>query len=212
MNRRLSWGDRLIAVFDQGLRTLAAAPAPARPSPASDAVEPRLSRGERRRSEALMRVNHAGEVAAQALYTGQALLARTASTRRRLDTAAAEERDHLAWCETRLAELGGRKSALAPFWYAGSVCIGAAAAAFGDSTSLGFVSETEKQVEAHIKDHLQKLPAADSKSRSILERMAQDEAHHGTTARAAGGADLPAPVRRTMRVGGEVLRRTAYFL
>lgn len=159
-----------------------------------------------------MRVNHAGEVAAQALYTGQALLARTASTRRRLDTAAAEERDHLAWCETRLAELGGRKSALAPFWYAGSVCIGAAAAAFGDSTSLGFVSETEKQVEAHIKDHLQKLPAADSKSRSILERMAQDEAHHGTTARAAGGADLPAPVRRTMRVGGEVLRRTAYFL
>jgi 3-demethoxyubiquinol 3-hydroxylase len=212
MHRQVSWPDRIIAVVDQGLRMLAAPPSSTRASPAAGVPQPRLCRAERRRSEALMRVNHAGEVSAQALYTGQALFATTESTREHLMAAAAEERDHLGWCADRLAELGGRTSLLGPFWYGGSFLIGVAAGAFGDSTSLGFVSETETQVEAHIKDHLQRLPAADSKSRSILERMAEDEAHHGTTARLAGGGDLPAPIRKAMTIGGEFLRRTAYFV
>lgn len=159
-----------------------------------------------------MRVNHAGEVAAQALYTGQALAARSDATREHLLDAAREERDHLAWCAERLAELGGRTSLIGPVWYAGSFCIGLAAGSCGDSASLGFVGETERQVEAHLEDHLQRLPAADSKSRAILEKMAEDEAHHGTTATLAGGTALPLPIRKAMAFGGEVLRRTAYFV
>ena len=150
-----------------------------------------LTSAHRRQSAALMRVNHAGEIAAQALYCGQALVARSAATRRQLDTAADEERDHLAWCAQRFEELGGRTSVLDPFWYAGSFCVGVLAGMRSDAVSLGFVAETESQVEAHLQDHLRRLPEGDSKSRAILLRMSEDEAHHGTMASLAGGAELP---------------------
>lgn len=212
MSRRLGWSDGLIAALDEGLRTLTGAAAAARPSPASGIDEPRLSDGDRRTSGALMRVNHAGEIAAQALYVGQAVGARKPGTRAQLLAAAREERDHLDWCRERLGELGTRPSMLGPFWYAGSFCIGLAAGSLGDAVSLGFVSETERQVEAHLREHLTRLPSSDEKSRAVLEKMAADETHHGTTARLAGGVPLPAAVRGAMSIGGEILRRTAYFL
>lgn len=205
----LSWPDRLIAAVDQGLRAIAAPPVGVRPSPAAPLAEPGLSPGERHESAALMRVNHAGEIAAQALYTGQALFARSEATRALLANAAREERDHLAWCAARIEELGGRTSFLTPFWYAGSFGIGVLAGLRADSESLGFVRETERQVEAHLRDHLSRLPRHDEKSAAILSRMAEDEAHHGTTAALAGGAELPAPIRACMKVGGEILRRIA---
>jgi ubiquinone biosynthesis monooxygenase Coq7 len=204
-----TWTDRLIGALDQALRALAAPPAASRASPAAGLPDPELTTEARRQSAALMRVNHAGEIAAQALYAGQALLARDEATRNLLETAAREERDHLAWCAERIAELGGRPSALDPLWYAGSFVIGMLAAARSDTTSLGFVKETERQVEAHLRDHLQRLPALDRKSSAILRQMAADEAHHGTTASLAGGAALPEPIRRCMTFGGEVLRRVA---
>lgn len=207
-----SWPDRLIAALDQGVRALATAPAAARPTPAVAEPEAALSAEERRSSAALMRVNHAGEVAAQALYHGQALVARSAPTRALLENAAREERDHLAWCAERVAELGGRVSALTPLWYAGSFCIGVAAGLANDAVSLGFVRETEKQVEAHLRDHLSRLPAHDLRSAAVLAQMAKDEVHHGTTASLAGAAELPLAVRRCMSVGGEILRRTALIL
>jgi ubiquinone biosynthesis monooxygenase Coq7 len=208
-----SWSDRLIATVDQALRTLAAAPLAARSSPADVIAEPApLHPAERRRSAALLRVNHAGELAAQALYDGQALLARSESTRRQLLAAAGEERDHLAWCAQRLRDLGGRRSVLDPFWYAGSFCIGLAAAACGDRVSLGFVTETERQVETHLRDHLGRLPPDDRKSAAVLTQMAADETHHGTMAALAGGAELPAPIRRCMAIGGGILRRVAMIL
>jgi 3-demethoxyubiquinol 3-hydroxylase len=209
MHAPMSWTDRLIATLDDGLRAVGAAAVAARPSPAESMEDADLDAAERRASAALLRVNHAGELAAQGLYNGQALLARADETRAQLRAAAREENDHLAWCAARLDELGGRPSVLAPFWYAGSFCIGLLAASFGDEQSLGFVVETERQVEAHLDDHLRRLPAADRKSRAILERMAADESHHGTMASLAGGAQLPQPVRRCMGVGGELLRRIA---
>jgi ubiquinone biosynthesis monooxygenase Coq7 len=207
-----TFSDRLIAVFDEALRTLAARPAPSRPSPAAGLEEPRLDDAERRRSAALMRVNHAGEIAAQALYVGQALTARSEDVRARLLDSAREERDHLAWCAERLDQIGGRESRLGPFWFAGSAVIGAAAGVLGDGRSLGFVVETERQVEAHIDDHLRRLPPRDAKSAAILTLMRQDEARHGTLAERAGGRPVPAVVRRAMSVGGGFLRRVAYFL
>lgn len=207
-----SWPDRLIAALDQGLRALGTVPAAARPTPAAAEPEADLSAAERRSSAAFMRVNHAGEVAAQALYHGQALVARSPTTRGLLEHAAREERDHLAWCADRVAELGGRVSALTPLWYAGSFCIGVAAGLASDAVSLGFVHETEKQVEAHLRDHLSRLPAHDRRSAAILARMAEDEVHHGTTASLAGGTELPTAVRRCMSVGGEILRRTALIV
>jgi 3-demethoxyubiquinol 3-hydroxylase len=201
--------DRLIGALDQALRALAGPTAASRPSPAAPVFEEALTADERRRSAALMRVNHAGEIAAQALYNGQALLARNPATRRLLDVAAREERDHLAWCAERIRELGGRPSVLDPLWYAGSFLIGVLAATRSDATSLGFVNETERQVEAHLRDHLERLPERDRKSAAILSQMAADEAHHGTTATLAGGVELPEPVRRCMQLGGEVLRRLA---
>jgi 3-demethoxyubiquinol 3-hydroxylase len=212
MQPPLSWPDRLIATLDEGLRAVAARPAGARPSPAAELPEADLTDAERRSSAALLRVNHAGEIAAQALYNGQALFARSEATRRQLRAASREERDHLAWCATRLEELGGRTSLLDPLWYAGSFCIGMIAGAAGDPLSLGFVAETERQVEAHLNDHLGRLPAADRKSNAILTRMAEDEAHHGTMANLAGGAPLPSPIRRCMGLGGEMLRRIALFV
>jgi 3-demethoxyubiquinol 3-hydroxylase len=207
-----TWPDRLIAAVDQGLRAIAAAPVATRASPAAAVPAPDLSEADRRRSAALMRVNHAGEIAAQALYSGQSLAARSAGTRALLEAAAREERDHLAWCAARIEELGGRPSLLTPFWYAGSFGIGVLAGLRADADSLGFVRETERQVEAHLRDHLDRLPQADVKSAAILSRMAEDEAHHGTTAALAGGAELPAAIRRCMKLGGEILRRIALIV
>jgi ubiquinone biosynthesis monooxygenase Coq7 len=206
-----SW-DPLIAIADQGLRTVAAASTARRCSPAADIAENPLSVEEKAQSAALMRVNRAGEIAAQALYLGQALFARSSATRRHLLDAAAEECDHLAWCTERLNELGGRKSYLDPLWYAGCAGVGMLAGAIGDRASLGFVGETETQVEAHLDDHLGRLPEQDSKSRAILVQMAADEARHGAAAKGAGGSDLPAPVRALMAFGGGCLRRAALFL
>ena len=212
MPATLTWPDRLIAAADQGLRAIAAPQAAGRASPGAALAEPALSPAESRLSAALMRVNHAGEVAAQALYHGQSLFARSRATRELLANAAREERDHLAWCATRIEELGGRPSWLTPFWYAGSFGIGVLAGLRADAESLGFVRETERQVEAHLRDHLQRLPAHDEKSAAILSRMAEDEVHHGTTATLAGGAELPAAIRGCMKVGGEILRRIATIL
>jgi len=212
MHAPMSWTDRLIATFDDGLRAVGAAPIAARPSPAASVEDAELDAASRRASAALLRVNHAGELAAQGLYSGQALLARSSATREQLRAAAREESDHLAWCAARLDELGGSASALSPFWYAGSFCIGLLAASVGDRQSLGFLAETERLVEAHLDDHLRRLPVNDLKSRAILERMAADESHHGTMASLAGGTDLPLPVRRCMGLGGETLRRIAALL
>lgn len=159
-----------------------------------------------------MRVNHAGEVAAQALYHGQALLARSGKTREHLLDAADEERDHLAWCAERLHELGGRTSILGPLWYSGSFAIGLLAAGAGDRISLGFVAETERQVEAHLGDHLGRLPPEDAKSRAILLRMREEEARHGAAARLGGGAEIPPAARRLMGIGGGLLRKIALLL
>ena len=206
------WPDGLLAALDDALRAFGAPASAARPSPADDVIDDGLTPAERRSSAALLRVNHAGEMAAQALYSGQSLFARSEETRRQLQIAAREERDHLAWCASRLTELGGRPSALDPLWYGGSFCIGMLAGACGDSLSLGFVAETERQVEAHLSDHLGRLPAADRKSSAILARMAEDESHHGTMASLAGGAELPSPIRRCMAFGGELLRRIALLV
>jgi ubiquinone biosynthesis monooxygenase Coq7 len=160
-----------------------------------------------------MRVNHSGELAAQALYHGQAFGARSAATREMLLAAANAESDHLAWCETRLGELAGRPSLLSPFWYGASFAIGAATALLGgDRLSLGFVAETERQVEGHLDDHLNRLPQADSRSRAILEAMRREEIAHGAAATAAGGARLPAPVCALMRHTARVMTGTAYWV
>jgi ubiquinone biosynthesis monooxygenase Coq7 len=208
----LTWTDRLIAAVDQGLRAIAAPSAASRPSPAAGLPEPALSAEERGASAALMRVNHAGEIAAQALYNGQSLVARSDATRELLANAAREERDHLGWCAGRIQELGGRPSLLTPLWYAGSFGIGVLAGLRTDADSLGFVHETERQVEAHLRDHLQRLPAQDVKSMAILSRMAEDEVHHGRTATLAGGVELPASIRSCMKLGGGILRRIALIV
>jgi 3-demethoxyubiquinol 3-hydroxylase len=212
MPTALTWSDRVIAAVDQGLRAVAAPAAASRPSPAAALPEPPLSAEERRASAALMRVNHAGEIAAQALYNGQSLVARSEATRELLANAAREERDHLGWCAARIEELGGRPSLLTPLWYVGSFGIGVLAGLRKDAVSLGFVHETERQVEAHLRDHLQRLPAHDAKSVAILSRMAEDEVHHGRTATLAGGAELPAAIRGCMKLGGEILRRIALIV
>ena len=178
--------------------------APRRPGDLTDA--------EKRAAAALMRVNHAGEIAAQALYHGQALMARSTATRELLLKAAREETDHLAWCETRLRDLDSRPSLLNPLWYAGSFAIGAAAALLGDRISLGFVVETERQVEGHLDEHLVRLPPGDTRSRAILQTMQADEIAHGMSAKAAGGAELPAPVRALMRSTALVMTHTAYWI
>jgi ubiquinone biosynthesis monooxygenase Coq7 len=212
MARTLDFEDRLIAILDGGLRTLFAASPAVRPSPAEAHDEAPLTNDERHRSAALMRVNHAGEISAQALYLGQSLLARSDLTHDQLLTAAAEEHDHLAWCRTRLDELAGRPSVLDPLWFAGSAMVGVLVGAAGDRISLGFVAETERQVEAHIEDHLGRLPRSDVRSTAVLERMAEDEARHGTMATRAGGETLPRPLPLLMSVCGGFLRRTALFL
>lgn len=212
MARAISWTDRLIAACDQGLRTVFGSPSSLRPSPADNVTEVPMADTERAQSARLMRVNRAGEISAQALYTGQALFARDPRTRAHLATAAADEIDHLAWCNQRLAQLGGRRSLLDPCWYVGSLAVGAVAGIAGDSISLGFISETEKQVEAHLDDHLARLPSDDARSRAILEQMAADEARHGRDASTAGGAAIREPVRTLMSHAGGILRQVAYRL
>jgi len=209
---RLSLLDRLIEEFDRGLRTVAAANVAARPNPAGASPESVTDPAARRHAAALMRVNHAGEIAAQALYHGQALTARNPAVRRSLLEAARDETDHLAWCEQRVRELGDRTSLLAPVWYAGSFAIGALAGLAGDRTSLGFVAETERQVIEHLESHLHELPPDDERSRRIVEQMQADEDRHGTEARTAGGRELPRPVRELMRRTAEIMTGTAYRL
>jgi ubiquinone biosynthesis monooxygenase Coq7 len=212
VDRHLTPLDRLIAGLDHALRTVAAEPVATRANPASGMPRAALDATARAEAGRLMRVNHAGEVAAQALYMGQALVARDAATRMALERAAAEEGDHLAWCADRLRELDAPVSALTPLWYAGSFAIGAAAGLAGDRWSLGFVVETERQVEQHLDSHLDRLPADDHASRAVLAQMKADEVRHGDSARAAGGSDLPAPVQRAMRFASRLMTRTAYWV
>ena len=203
--------DRIVIAFDRALRCIArAGPASESGNPAGGVADDVLDERERRHSAGLMRVNHAGEVAAQALYRGQSLMARDAATRDAMEQAAREENDHLVWCRGRLEELGSRPSRLDPLWYAGSLAIGAVAALAGDRWSLGFVAETERQVVEHLDDHLGRLPEGDRRSRALLRRMRADEQRHATRARAAGGSALPPVVRRAMRVASKVMTRTAY--
>ncbi len=205
--------DQLVVTLDQALHTLAGPySTTGRPNPADTWPEAALSPAERRHAAGLMRVDHAGEVCAQALYQGQALTARLDEVRGRMEQAAAEENDHLAWCAERLEELGSRTSLLNPFWYAVSFVIGAAAGLAGDRWSLGFVAETERQVVAHLEGHLRRLPSQDRRSRAILEQMKVDEGRHATGALEAGGAELPRPVRLLMRLASRVMTTTAYYL
>lgn len=206
--------ERLMAGAAEGLRTCFAEAAPKRPSPARAPAndDAHLSDEQRQLSIRLMRVNHAGEVAAQALYNGQTLFARMPQTQQHLLEAAEEEYDHLAWCAQRIEELGGRPSRLTPLWYAGSFLIGAAAALAGDQRSFGFIEETESQVEAHLEDHLSRLPQADHRSREILQQMSEDEARHGAEAALQGAEAVPEIGRRLMQIGGSILRQVAQVL
>ena len=205
--------DSVIAAVDRALRAVFAPASAARamPGPAAPTPTP-LPEPARLESAALMRVNHAGELAAQALYHGQALVARSESTRAMLLSAARSESDHLAWCEARLKELAARPSLLNPLWYAGSFTIGALTGLLGDRASLGFVAETERQVERHLDEHLGRLPASDTRSRAILETMRSEEIAHGAAASAAGGAQLPPPLPALMRATARIMTRTAYWL
>jgi ubiquinone biosynthesis monooxygenase Coq7 len=210
--RQLSPLDRLIAGFERALETVAGEPEAARPSPATGLDEAGMDRRERRHAAGLMRINHTGEVCAQALYDGQAALARNEDTRRHLQHAAAEETDHLAWCAERLRELDSRPSLLNPLWYAGSYAIGAAAALAGDPVSLGFVVETERQVEAHLAEHLETLPEQDQRSRAVLTQMQVDEVRHADEAQARGGIELPFPIPPLMQLTSLVMKKVAYRL
>jgi len=204
--------DQLIIEFDKGLRTIFAPARSVRQHPDGNCAETTLSESEKHHSAALMRINHSGEVCAQALYNGQALTARNPATEAALRQASQEETEHLAWCEKRIRELGGRKSLLDPVWYAGSFTLGALAGALGDKWNLGFLAETEHQVGKHIENHLSRLPAGDEKSRAILQQMKEDEARHATTALDHGGAALPAPVRIAMQLASKVMTHTTYRL
>ncbi len=204
--------DDLIIGFDKGLRTVFAPARSARATPGDDMPDADLDAAQRSLAAALMRVNHAGEVCAQALYQGQALTARDSAARAALEQAAEEETEHLAWTERRIAELGGRKSLLNPLWYAGSFAIGAASGLLGDKWNLGFLAETERQVVRHLDGHLGRLPADDRRSRAIVEQMREDEARHATSAMKHGAAELPAPVRVAMQVSSKVMTNTAFLL
>jgi ubiquinone biosynthesis monooxygenase Coq7 len=204
--------DKLIGAADNGIKTVFAPATASRPTPAEGMPEAQLSASERAEAGRLMRVNHCGEVCAQALYQGQALFAREGRVAEAMQESAREEIDHLAWTANRLHELGARQSALNPLWYGASFCIGAAAALVSDKISLGFVAETESQVSRHLQSHLQRLPAADAKSRAIVEQMDIDEQEHASNAITLGAAKLPAPVAGAMRLMGRVMTKTSYWL
>lgn len=204
--------DTLIIEFDTGLRTLLANPRSLRAHPDADIVETDLSEGEKNQASALMRVNHTGEVCAQALYSGQALTAHRPETTIALKQAAIEETEHLAWCESRITELGGRTSLLNPLFYAGSFTMGVIAGALGDKWNLGFLAETEKQVGEHLANHLEKLPQSDQKSRKIIEQIQLDEAKHASEAKQHGAAELPAPAKFLMRKVSKLMTTSSYYL
>ena len=204
--------DRVITEFDQGLRTVLAEAQTLRPFPDRDKSETQLSDSEKRHAAALMRINHSGEVCAQALYNGQALTARNPATEAALREASQEETEHLAWCEKRIKELGSHKSFLNPVFYGGSFALGAFAGALGDKWNLGFLAETENQVGKHIEGHLKRLPEQDEKSRAILEQMKIDEAKHATTAITHGGAQLPLPVKLAMQLSSKIMTKTTYWI
>ena len=208
--RTLTSLDRLLAGCERALEAIAGSPTAQRPSPAAGIAETDMDDAERRHAAGLMRINHAGEVCAQALYFGQAALARSADNRDHLLHAAAEETDHLAWCAQRLQQLESRPSLLNPLWYAGSYAIGAVAALAGDALSLGFVVETERQVEAHLAEHLQKLPAQDQRSRAVLAQMQTDEIRHAQAAQLRGGVALPFPLPQLMHLSSLVMKTVAY--
>ena len=209
--RQLTPLDKLLASASNALRTVAApAGRSARPNPAEHIIDADLDARQKAHAAGLMRVNHAGEVCAQALYQGHAEVARDESVESQMQRAADEEFDHLAWCEERIKELGEDVSKLSPFWYAGAFAIGAASGILGDRWSLGFIAETEKQVCAHLDSHLESLPANDAKSRAIIEQMRDEEEEHGANAVEAGAADLPAPVKRLMQMTAKIMTKTAY--
>ena len=212
-NKRLSALDHILVQADQALRTLAGkAPQPKRESPAQEKTEGELSEQERRHALGLMRVNHSGEVCAQALYQGQALTAKLPEVGEQMAEAADEEIDHLAWCEQRIHELDGKPSLLNPLWYAGSFAIGATAGLISDKLSLGFVAATEDQVCSHLQKHLDKLPADDNKSRAVVEQMLEDERRHAETALDAGGYPFPEPVKKLMTVVSSAMTASSYRL
>jgi len=204
--------EKFIICFDSALRTLLAPAQTIRMVPGNDFPETELTHAEKSKSTALMRINHTGEICAQALYQGQALTARNTKVQQNLTQAACEETEHLAWTERRIAELGGRKSLLNPLWYSGSFAIGAAAGMLGDKWNLGFLAETERQVEAHLARHLQRLPQHDEKSRAIVAQMQIDERSHATTAMSHGGVELPTPVKLAMKLGSKVMTQTTYWI
>ncbi len=211
--RHLNPLDLFIVQSDHALRTLFGKPAiTERENPSNNTADNTLSDAERRLSASLMRVNHSGEVSAQALYQGQALTAKLDNVRESMKRAALEENDHLAWTEQRLIELSSRKSILNPVWYCGSFAIGAAAGLLGDKWSLGFVAETEHQVIRHLDEHLAKLPANDARSKAVLMQMKVDEAHHATVALESGGAELPLPVKHLMAAMSKVMTTSAYYI
>lgn len=202
--------DQFIIQFDNALRTVFASAQTRRPYPDAGLPEGELSEAERSHAAGLMRINHTGEVCAQALYAGQALTARNATVQRALLEAAEEETEHLAWCEKRLDALGSRKSVTNPLWYAGSFGLGMLAGALGDKWNLGFLAETERQVEGHLNDHLEWLPQQDQKSRAVVQQMKVDEVKHADTAIAHGGAPLPAPVKVAMQGMAQVMKALVY--
>lgn len=202
--------DHLITGFDRALRVMAGVARASRPNPSAQLAEHALSDADRRHSAGLMRVNHVGEVCAQALYDAQGAFSRGDETRRQFERAGREEEDHLAWTAQRLGELNARPSLLNPLWYGGAFVMGAAMAKLGDAKSLGFVVETERQVEAHLDAHLRNLPTADSKSRAIVEQMRLDEIDHGAAAQALGAAELPSPVKIAMKGMAKIMTTLAY--
>lgn len=204
--------DHLIGHLDQAMKSLGAASHARRRNPAEDLPEPAMSPEQTRRSIGMMRVNHAGEIAAQALYQGQSFTARSVEVREALTESALEENDHLCWCRERLEELGGNRSRLDPAWFSGSLLIGVLAGIAGDRVSLGFLAETERQVVVHLQSHLEALPQPDTKSRVILEQMCADEAGHATTAVEQGAAELPTPVKTLMRYTARVMTKTAFHI
>lgn len=215
MNNRKKFGmlDKLIISFDNGLQTIFGNPvSTGRSNPSKSIEDQGLSDDERRECESLFRINHAGEVSAQALYQGQALVARSEDVRARLSESAEEENDHLIWCESRLDDLGGHKSYLNALWYFGSFTTGVVAGLAGDKWSLGFVVETEYQVVKHLDEHLERLPVNDERGRAILEQMKADELHHASVALESGAAELPRPVKKLMGLQSKVMTRLTYWI
>ena len=204
--------DQAIIEFDKALRTVFASARSVRPVPGEDIPDAEMSDAERAHAAALMRVNHVGEVCAQALYQGQSIMSRDPAIRDTLRQASQEETEHLAWTERRIAERGGRKSLLNPLWYGGALAIGMLAGRFGDRWNLGFLAETERQVEHHLKGHLDTLPPADLRSRAIVEQMKVDEAEHADTAVRLGAHDLPAPAKAVMKAAAQVMTTLTYRL